>query len=203
MNKIYAVDAVIVPSAEIQKLAKNISQAMWSTSPFIFDDTHIPHLTLAMGYIEDVDAATTALKNALKTVGKLTITIHSIGHSETTFEEYHFNFFDVEKTEKLIQLNQLLMETLPFVEVPKETESAFFHEKPDENIAPAVFEWVHSFKDKSSFEKYWPHITLPAGDKEQLVHHPIVFPLTFTVDALHLFQLGNYCTCRKLLGSTK
>lgn len=199
MNKTYAVDVVIRPSEKIETLAREISQAMWSTSPFIFDDTHFPHMTMAMGYIQDVETAKKVLTDAMKTVDSFTVNISGITHGTTPLEGYTFNFFAIEKSPELQQVHEYLMNNLPFVDIPKDADTAYFVPTDEVISVPATIDYVNSFKSKSSFQAFWPHITLPAGEKERLLEHTVKFPLTFPVDALSLFQLGNFCTCRKLL----
>lgn len=66
-----------------------------------------------------------------------------------------------------------------------------------ETVIEKVFEYTSEFKDKHSREKYWPHITLGAGEKPPRLIRSL--PMRFRADKIILCQLGNFCTCRKIL----
>jgi hypothetical protein len=67
---------------------------------------------------------------------------------------------------------------------------------------PAVTEstlaWIRDYREKSSFERFFPHITLGYG---RLADFP--FPARFTAPRLALCHLGNHCTCRRILASAE
>ncbi|MFZ5391005.1 MAG: hypothetical protein ACOZAJ_01895, partial [Patescibacteria group bacterium] len=56
--------------------------------------------------------------------------------------------------------------------------------------------WINNYKIKSSFNNFYPHITLGISklqDKE--------VDINFIASRLAIGHLGNYCTCRKILDS--
>ncbi len=58
--------------------------------------------------------------------------------------------------------------------------------------------WIKNYSEKSSFEKFFPHITIGYGEINDYS-----FPIKFTASKLALCHLGNHCTCRKILASVK
>jgi hypothetical protein len=56
--------------------------------------------------------------------------------------------------------------------------------------------WIKSYSEKSSFEKFFPHITIGYGEINDYS-----FPIEFSVSKLALCHLGNHCTCRRILAS--
>ena len=54
-----------------------------------------------------------------------------------------------------------------------------------------------NYPEKSSFENFFPHITIGYGEINNFS-----FPIIFSVSKLALCHLGNHCTCRKILAST-
>jgi hypothetical protein len=71
-----------------------------------------------------------------------------------------------------------------------------FLEKEDVN--PLTCSWVNNYQHNSSLAKYSPHITLLTN--HTLNHQDI--QKSFIVSQIAICQLGNYCTCRKILYTT-
>ena len=65
---------------------------------------------------------------------------------------------------------------------------------PDEEIGISTLLWIKSYPEKSSFERFSPHITLGYGKLENYS-----FPRIIGVSQLAVCHLGNHCTCRKVL----
>jgi hypothetical protein len=66
--------------------------------------------------------------------------------------------------------------------------------------------WIKNYPEKSSFEKFFPHITIGYGEiNDYSFGFPQggVPPIEFAVSKLALCHLGNHCTCRKILASAE
>lgn len=61
-NKILAVDAVILPSAQVMDKAINLSTSLGESPITLGKRDYIPHITLAMGYINNLEKAEKAMK---------------------------------------------------------------------------------------------------------------------------------------------
>jgi hypothetical protein len=68
----------------------------------------------------------------------------------------------------------------------------------NEEVAASTLLWIKNYRKKSSFEFFFPHITIGYGQVENHFQ-----PETFAASKLALCQLGNHCTCRKILVSIK
>jgi hypothetical protein len=58
----------------------------------------------------------------------------------------------------------------------------------------STLQWIRDYPENSSFENFFPHITIGYGQMEN-----ISSPIEFTASALALCHLGNHCTCRDVL----
>lgn len=64
-----------------------------------------------------------------------------------------------------------------------------------EKIDQLTLDWTNKFSEISSGVNYSPHITLGIGSEDN-----ISFPkFKFNVHEAIVFQLGPYCTCKKML----
>ncbi len=68
----------------------------------------------------------------------------------------------------------------------------------DQAVAGSTLLWIKNYREKVSFENFFPHITIGYGQIENLVP-----PITFASSELALCHLGNHCTCREILVSIK
>jgi len=64
-------------------------------------------------------------------------------------------------------------------------------------ISESTLDWIKNYPEQSSFEKFFPHITIGYGEIDNFS-----FPIKFSVLKLALCHLGNHCTCRQILAST-
>jgi 2'-5' RNA ligase len=193
-----AVDVVLLPSEQMMDKAIEVNRELLKQCPdaIILDKEHcLPHISLAMGCIDDMDLA--GIENTLRSVAAN----HCPGplYSEGLQTGINANNEKVsvlllKKTKRLQSLHETVMRKLaPY----------FIYEVTAETVlAPPVASegtllWIKHYPEKSSFEKFSPHITLGYGQIESLS-----FPSEFTAPRLALCHLGNHCTCRKILTST-
>jgi len=198
-----AIDVVLLPS---QAMAETAIKANRQLPPragdrIILDKENcLPHISLAMGCIEKKDigeinrilqeiAGRCAL-GSLKVVG-IHVGTNSAGEKVSAFQ--------IERTKALQSLHEEVMQRL----MPYLSHDVPAAQGPvgDMVLGPTVCEstlrWIRDYPEKSSFERFFPHITIGYGE---LGHFS--FPVEFTASKLALCHLGNHCTCRKILASS-
>jgi len=196
MGKI-AVDVVLLPCEEMAQKAIEANRRLVEAGNkeiILNKEDCLPHISLAMGCIEEDDIGeiekilqTIAKKNfadSLRIVG-VYIGVNAAGQKVSV---YH-----IENTKTLRQLHEEIMGRLESYFTYDVTEDMFTGRQP---VEESSLLWVKSFRDKSSFEKFFPHITIGYGQADAGV-----LPVEFTVSKLALCHLGNHCTCRKILAS--
>jgi 2'-5' RNA ligase len=192
-----AVDVVLLPSAEIvYKVIKLNRQLVEKFGARIVLDKEspLPHVSLAMGCIEEGDTSeiTDILKDiaGANPIGELRIT--GVRISQNARGE-NVSALEIERTSKLQKLHEEITRVMKPYFSYDVTEDMIY---PSGEVAQSSLEWIKSYKAKSSFEKFWPHITLGYG-----VIDNVKFTAKMVVSKLALCWLGNHCTCRKILAA--
>jgi 2'-5' RNA ligase len=192
-----AVDVVLLPSEEMAEMAIAANKELLkrNAAKIVLDkESCLPHISLAMGCInesniDDIDNILNliAKQTALGKLIAVGIHIQSIGEGEKV------SAFQIEKTEALQSLHIEVMQRLsPYFSYEVKTEMLVCSSEVNES----TLDWIKNYPKNSSFEKFSPHITIGYGEINNLS-----FPVKFAVSQFSLCQLGNECTCRKILAS--
>jgi 2'-5' RNA ligase len=154
----------------------------------------LPHISLAMGCIDEGDIA--AIEKILEeiTVENPPGDLRVIGIiTSTNAAGEKVSVFEVEKTEELQSLHEEVMKKLVGYLSNDITADMIY---PGSEISQSTLLWIRNYRGKSSFANFRPHITIGYGE----ISGPS-FPIKFTAAALALCHLGNHCTCRDVLTS--
>ncbi len=154
----------------------------------------LPHISLAMGCIDrrNIDGIEHVLRNLASShpIEMLIIEGIQVG---TNAKNEKVSLLQIKKTAQLQSLHEAVMKELgPFFSYDVSGHMILSPQPVDES----TLIWIRTYPEKSSFEKFNPHITLGYGHVEG-----VSFPLEFSASALVLCHLGNHCTCRKILTS--
>lgn len=197
-KEIMAVDVVILPPQKIRKHAIFLSEQLRGSSPIVLNQQdYLPHISLSMNYIDDLIMTRGIIEQVATQVEPLVITVESLSRGVKPFEGHYFYGLSIKESEPLKKLHNSLVDVLPNVPVEK-PDSTYFLPESNGRIVQAVYDYVGSFKTHHSKENYSPHITLGAGHEDALQTDNL--PMSFYTDKIYLCQLGNFCTCRKILG---
>ncbi len=96
----------------------------------------------------------------------------------------------IEPSAPVMNLHERLMESLRGLERPEGTPAAFAGDEP--RLRDVL--WVATYRLKSSFGAYTPHVTLGHGSGP-----PSIEPFSFECRAAAVCHLGRFCTCRHVL----
>jgi hypothetical protein len=103
--------------------------------------------------------------------------------------------FEVRNITELQSLHEEVMGTFtPYLGSDVTTEMLY---DPAE-AAESTLLWIKNYRANSSFEKFFPHITIGYAELSGGT-----FPIMFTPSRLALCHLGNHCTCRKILAAAQ
>jgi len=201
-----AIDVVLLPLEEMadKAIAANKELLKQCADKIVLDKENcLPHISLAMGCIDERDIADIEkiLQAAAKqsSLGQLNI----IGiHTGTNSAGEKVSVFQIEKTEALQLLHEEVMQKLaPYFSYDVTADMVLSPPMAGES----TLAWIKNYPEKSSFEKFSPHITIGYGEINDYS-----FPIKLTVstarcpvEKLALCHLGNHCTCRKILASVK
>lgn len=194
MTKI-AVDIVLLPSDEMTDLVITFNRNLKNRIENKIDlnkENCFPHISLTMGCIE-TDMIPTVKDILLDitqniAIGKLTansVTVNDSPNGEKV------STLDIVKTPELQYLHETITQRLkPHLTCDVTADMLICPPVPDE----PTLTWIRQFRQSSSFQNFWPHITIGFGQATD-----IELPINFTTTKLAMFHLANCCTCRKKL----
>jgi len=192
-----AVDVVLLPSEGMTEkaIAANKELLKRNAAEIVLDKENcLPHISLAMGCIDEKDIAD--IEEILKTLVKEIILgqLNAIGiHIGTNTAGEKVSLLEIEKTEAIQSLHEEVMRRLArYFSYDVKAEMVL----SSSEISESTLDWIKNYPEKSSFEKFFPHITIGYEEINNLS-----FPIKFDATKLALCHLGNHCTCRKILAS--
>lgn len=186
MTKI-AIDIVLLPPGNIMDEAIRINSQFTHDPIKLNKENCLPHISLCMGVIEEenLPKIKEVIDEIVKKSSKLLLTMDKISDEYVCFE--------IKNNKNLQKLHEEIMTRLSsYLSYDAMTDMCF---SPPPVIGKTLF-WINSFKDKSSFENYYPHITLGTSKLNNRELN-----IDFTASKLAVCHIGNYCTCRKILFS--
>jgi len=194
-----AVDAVLLPSEEMvdKAIAANKELQKQCAEKIILDkESCLPHISLAMGCIDERDIAD--IEKVLQTIAKQNSLgrLSAIGiHTSENSAGEQVSVIQIERTEALQSLHEEVLRRLePYFNYDVTVDMVLSPPMAGES----TLAWIKDYPEKSSFEKFSPHITIGYGEINDYS-----FPIEFAVSKLALCHLGNHCTCRKILASAE
>ena len=196
-----AVDVVLLPPDEIMEKAIEINQALinaFNNKIILNKQNCLPHISLAMGCIkkEDITEIDTVLKDIAEKFSSLTLTISDI-RTETIPTGEKVSGFEIVKTKELQLLHEMVMSKL-LQYFTYDVSLDMIYALPDQQVEEVTTYWIKNYAEESSFERFWPHITIGIGEVEG-ENCGIKYPTKFNDAKLALCHLGNYCTCREIV----
>ncbi len=194
-----AVDVVLLPEEAIMDKTIEVNRRLverFGRKIVLDKESCLPHISLAMGCVDekDIDNIGVVLRTiagsltlgCLKIVG-VAVGTNSVGEKVSAFV--------MEKTRRLQMLHNEVMKELSGYFSYDVTADMLY---PSGEVSDSSLFWIKYFREKSSFAKFLPHITIGYGEPEQYL-----FPQEFAASRLALCHLGNHCTCRKILVSVE
>ncbi len=156
--KTFAVDVVILPKGVVVDLAIELSRQLKNSSPFVLDATsYFPHISLAMGYVTDLEEAKRILNDASNKFLPVDIIFDSLFRHQAQVNGYHFYQFGVQREENLMRLHEYLVAHLPFVNIQDFRPDYFYRDSNEGDVVSFAYNYVKAFKDQFGRDNYQPH----------------------------------------------
>ncbi|MDN3724227.1 2'-5' RNA ligase family protein [Aequorivita sp. SDUM287046] len=202
-NEKIAIDVLIVPSEEMYSQALQLNSAIHNNNPetIKLDENHIPHITLLQGFIfeKDLPKVENVLKDVFESIKKEDLNAEKFSYSKN--EAKSFAMISVEKSQKLMQLHEEVIEKVkPFLQ-KNASENAFVPNPDGSPISKSTLNYVPNFLKKYSYRNFDPHISLGVADKKVLdsLERNVFKSIDFNAASLSIYQLGDHGTAQKLL----
>jgi 2'-5' RNA ligase len=186
-----AIDVVLLPDDAMTDRAIEANTELvqkFGSEIILTKDSCMPHISLAMGCIDesDVPAVADVLDTIAKTNQLTKLKVIGVRTSGDT------PVFEVQKTKELQSLHEMVLKEVGPYLTSDVTNDMIYGGR----AAESTLQWIRDYPEKSSFERFFPHITIGYGEMEN-----IPSPVEFTASPLALCHLGNRCTCRDVLVS--
>lgn len=200
-----AIDVLLEPDPTLLERARAANARLRRDHPagFAFDDTHLPHVTLAQRYVRPGDL--TAVYDALAKV----VIDHAPRELRLRVEACHVRIEGDTGTASWLvahdgALDRLARECLhvlaPFA-LSGGTAAAFVPNEDGTPIRDSTVRYVETFVPEHSGDNYVPHVTLGKAGAAFLrgLADESFTPFDFAPAALAVYQLGNHGTARRRL----
>jgi len=180
-----AIDIVLLPPEDIMDQAIAINKQLLD-DPIILDKENcLPHISLCMGVIAEKQLS--QLKEIIDQISKqykaFPLTINKNNGRRSCFE--------IQNDKELQRLHESIMHaTQSYLSYDATTDMCF----PNPPVIEKTVSWINGYKDNTSFQNFYPHITLGTTKYESQKLN-----INFLASRLAICHLGNYCTCRKIL----
>ncbi|MFH1506443.1 MAG: hypothetical protein ABIE94_05660 [archaeon] len=195
-----AVDIVLLPPEEVMDVCIDIHKKAAKTYSGLNKKDYFSHISLVMAVVDEKDLPkiNLMLEEVSKEFSSMDFEITGIHGFDTGFNHTSWSF-EMKLTPEVKKLHIELMNGIKPFHIPKKTEQEMFYRDPGETINELSSSWVDNYQNNHTEpDKFFPHISLncdkPTYDE---------LPIRFTASKLAMFQLGNFCTCRKILFSTE
>jgi len=191
-----AVDVVLLPPESVMEKAIQINKELLKSNEKkikLNNKNCLPHISLAMGCISE--GSKHKIGNILASIASEFPVIQLKAESIKVIKILPGKLVSqilIQKTTQIQTLHNAILERLwPYFDY--DVDSSMFY-NPIE-IGDFTLNWVRNYARHYGNPKlFHPHITLGIGKTKE---HG--FPLSFFAKRLAICQLGNYCTCRKIL----
>ena len=183
--------AILLPAA-VQQTVKELNTRLSSSDyeGFRFDESHHPHITLGQHFVTraQVPEISSRINELLSGHPPLELHVTGVQSGRTA------QTLVVEPVRPLQKLHERVMHTLAAYELSIAEQDSFHLDGAPPRKAD--ISWVTSFRSRSSYAYYAPHITIGIGTR------PLNTELfRFTAHEIAICQLGRFCTCRNRLAS--
>ena len=193
-----AIDVVLLPSEQMMNEAIFINQKILQAEDrkiILNKENCFPHISLLMGCIDSKHLH--EVNSLLDKIGSLFTSFHlqiEASQTDNMPDGKPVTVLNIKKNHWLQSLHQKTIEgLLPFLTFDATPE--MLHDNPAD-IQNMTLDIINNFLENSSLDKFSPHITVGLG-----TYPTITYQSFFTASTLALCQLGNHCTCRKILHS--
>ncbi len=186
-----AIDVVLLPDDAMTDRAIDANAELieeFGAEIVLTKENCLPHISLAMGCIDETDIP--AVADVLDTIAKTNqLTKLKVIGVRTSGDA---SVFEVQKAKELQLLHEMVLKEVgPYLTSDVTPDMIYGGQ-----AAESTLQWIKDYPEKSSFDRFFPHITIGYGQMEN-----ISSPMEFTASALALCHLGNHCTCRDVLVS--
>ncbi|HEX6890965.1 MAG TPA: 2'-5' RNA ligase family protein [Chryseolinea sp.] len=192
--KKFAVDIVILPPDGVMDTAIALNKRHCNTNIVLDKDNCLPHVSLVMGCItsEGLERAPLILKTIGSQFKVMELTATAIRTVGTAAGDVIA--IDIKPNRELQELHESVVNAFSPLLSGEAVEADLMG---GADVNPLTLKWINSFIKQSSFDNFWPHITV--GYLRTGANPETIESFSFNASRLAIGHLGNFCTCREIL----
>ncbi|BDU17325.1 2'-5' RNA ligase family protein [Lysobacter auxotrophicus] len=200
-----ALDVLLEPDPTTQARARATNAALRADHPvgFAFDDTHLPHVTLAQRYVyeRDLPALFAAIESIASAHNPLALSLEVTGVQVRIDGDTGSASWRITSTPALQALADDCLEAAQRLAVAGGTAQAFVPNEDGSPIRESTIRYVERFVPDHSGANYAPHLTLGHARAAFLreLEAAAFEAFQFSPVAVGVYQVGNHGTARRCL----
>lgn len=190
----FAFDIALLPPEDVMDFAISLNRKFCNTNIVLDKNNCLPHVSLLMGCLRfnQVDNVAELLRTI--SLQHNLINVHVSGFKSVSTPAGDVLTLDIEEDTSLQKLHEAIVNALK-PELTTDASAADLVEA--DSAALSTLDWINGYVQHSSFNNFWPHITIGYLNTDKGGEKPDTF--SFVGARLALCHLGNYCTCRKII----
>jgi 2'-5' RNA ligase superfamily len=200
-----AIDIALKPDAAMVRHARADNARLLKAYPegFALDATHHPHMTMIQRFVRTADLAKVhaAADAVLAKEGVADWRLKAIRYYYIPSPPLGIAGIVVKRTEKLLRLQQELLDAVAPFTAKTGTPAAFFSTDDGRDIQPGLIDYVADFVTVAAGRKFNPHVTIgvaPQTYLDKMFAEPFE-AFTFSAVGAAVYQLGTFGAVRKEL----
>lgn len=204
-NGVVAINVLLRPDHGMSARAQEINRMLRENYAvgFALDASHVPHISILHRYVRAKDlpeiyAAVERVAAKHPLIGQQ-LTVKGLEH--TPWQGHQVTTINVEKTTELEAMQSALVAALLPYAVESGDSNAFLTSSEEPQVGQQTIDYVKTFVDKQTGDRFKPHITVGISDAEtadKVAAQPVE-PMKFKVASVAIYQLGDVGTARQEL----
>ena len=196
----YAIDVALIPETRVLDLSIEVNKRLIKKSAddsiVLGKNACLPHISLAMCGVASpsIDEISELIRNAVSGFMPYSAEFKDFAVVETS-GGHLVSGMDIIRDDNIMQIQEQISFILREY-CCERTEPEFFAGKPSE-ISEFSTDYSTNYLERQTGDNFSPHITLGHGNIRDI--KDIVPPGKFECSRLAICQLGNNCTCAKVL----
>jgi len=203
-----AINILLLPEPAAAERARAVNARLHAAAPgFALDATHVPHVSLLHLVVRasDVQSLSAALRNSITAADLSKIPLRAAGYDSGPWNGGTMVSIRIERSPELAALQgTALRAAAPFAQ-SEGIDAGMFDTSGasprDSAVNDETIEYVRTFREKRTGERFSPHITvgLASSETAQRLRAESFEPRSYRIESLAIFQLGNDGTARREL----
>lgn len=196
-NSIIAIDILLKPDNIMLQHAKLVNDKFRKVFPkgFSLDSSHQPHITLLQCYVlvDDLDEIYDIIEGIFAKFDK-SVKLTAYKYLYIPSDGNGLAGILIKTNPKLLKLQQLIIAAIkPFIQI-NNSSNAFYTTPEDSNIDKWLIDYVSTFIETASGDKYIPHVTIgvaPTNYLDKLIKEPFQ-SFNFSLSKGAIYHLGRF-----------